>query len=62
MEVLAYISRDAAGTHRVFCKRAKYKWWFELGRHKETDIAFQRALAEGKVRWKEQIQDSTQLF
>ena len=62
MEVQAYISRDAVGTHRIFCKRGKYKWWFELGQHRETDIAFQKALASGKVQWRDKIQDSTQLF
>ena len=62
MEVQAYISRDAAGTHRVFCKRAKYKWWFELGQHRQTDIAFEKALASGKVIWRDKIEDSSQLF
>ena len=62
MEVQAYIARDAAGIHRIFCKRAKYKWWFELGQHRETDIAFQKALASGKIQWRGQIEDKTQLF
>ena len=58
----AHIVRDPAGTCRVFCKRAKHKWWFELGRHAETDAAFEQALAAGTVRWEPKIVDPGQLF
>ena len=60
--VNAYIARDPSGVFRVFVKRAKHKWWFELGQHRETDVAFERALIAGKVVWKPAIVDTTQLF
>lgn len=60
--VNAYIERDANGTHRVICKRAKYKHWHELGKHRETDAAFEQALAAGTVRWNPAIEDKTRLF
>ena len=62
MEVNAYIARDPAGVCRVMVKRAKYKHWFELGRHTETDIAFERALAAGSVCWQREIFDRSKLF
>ena len=58
----AYIARDPSGVCRVMVKRSKYKHWFELGRHRETDVAFERALAVGSVAWKQGIVDRTQLF
>ena len=61
-KVNAYIARDPSGACRVFVKRAKYKHWFELGRHRETDVAFERALAVGSVAWKTGIVDRTKLF
>ena len=60
--VIAHIARDAHGVYRVMVKRAKFKHWFELGRHRETDVAFERALAVGSVAWKPGIVDRTQLF
>ena len=62
MNVEAYIARDPAGTCRVFVKRDKYKHWFELGQHAETDAAFEWALAAGTVRWKPEIVDRSKLF
>ena len=47
----ARIARDANGVFRIYCKRAKYKHWFELGRHADTDAAFEQALAAGTVCW-----------
>lgn len=58
----AYIARDPVGVCRVFVKRAKYKHWFELGLHAETDAAFARALEDGNVHWSGKIKDETQLF
>lgn len=58
----ARIVRDPAGVCRVCCKRAKYKWWFELGQHRETDAAFEEALATGNVRWSAKIIDRSKLF
>ena len=60
--VNAYIARDPSGVFRVFVKRAKHKHWFELGQHRETDTAFERALMDGAVVWKPAIVDRTQLF
>ena len=60
--VNAYIARDSHGVCRVFAKRAKYKHWFQLGRHAATDAAFERALSAGTVRWEPKIVDPGQLF
>lgn len=60
--VIAYIERDANGIHRVICKRAKYKHWHELGKHRETDAAFEKALASGIIWWNPLIKDKTKLF
>ena len=60
--VNAYIARDAHGVCRVMVKRAKYKHWFQLGRHAATDAAFEQALAAGTVRWEPKIVDPGQLF
>ena len=60
--VNAYIARDPSGVFRVFVKRAKHKWWFELGQHRETDVAFERALMAGTVVWKPCVVDKMQLF
>ena len=61
-KVVAVIKRDTVGTHRVFCKRAKYKHWHELGKHRETDVAFSKALKVGKVVWKPEIDIPNTLF
>jgi len=58
----AYIMRDADGKCRIMLKRAKYKHWFELGCHAETDAAFEQALADGSVRWNPRIVDLSRLF
>ena len=60
--VEAYISRDPNGVCRVMVKRAKYKHWFELGRHAATDTAFEQALAAGSVCWNPGIMDRSKLF
>lgn len=60
--VNAYIVREPHGVCRVMVKRAKYKHWFQLGKHGPTDAAFERALANGAVNWRPRIEDKTQLF
>lgn len=60
--VKACIERDATGTHRVFCKRAKYKHWHELGKHRETDVAFEQALKAGTLQFEPVILDKSTLF
>lgn len=61
-KVDAYIARDPNGVCRIMVKRAKHKHWFELGRHAETDAAFELALEAGTIRWKPSIIDRTKLF
>lgn len=58
----AYIARDPSGVCRVFVKRGKFKHWFELGKHRETDTAFERALSVGAVHFGREIVDKSQLF
>ncbi len=41
--------------YAVEVKRAKYKHWFTLGAHHQTDSAFRKALADGTVEWKDRI-------
>lgn len=60
--VKASIARDANGICRVYCQRAARKWWFELGRHAETDAVFEQALAAGTVEWSPKIIDPGKLF
>lgn len=60
--VNAYIARDANGVFRIYCQRAKYKHWFQLGKHAETDTAFEQALAVGSVCWLPKIVDPGKLF
>ena len=60
--VRAYVARDASGAHRIIAQRDRRKWWFELGRHAETDTAFERALRYGNVLWSEEIRDANKLF
>lgn len=60
--VNAYIERDENGTYLIICKRAKYKHWHELGKHRETDAAFERALKAGTLKWELVIVDHSALF
>jgi len=60
--IKAKIVRDPAGVCRIFCQRAKRKWWFELGQHRDTDIAFERAMAAGTIGWPAKITDTAKLF
>ena len=60
--VRASIARDAHGVCRVYCQRAPRKWWFELGRHADTDAAFERALGIGAIIWMPKIIDLGKLF
>lgn len=60
--VNARIARDAHGVCRIYCQRAKYKHWFELGQHAETDTAFEQALAAGSLCWGNKIVDPGKLF
>lgn len=61
-KVEAKIVRDPAGVCRIFCQRAKFKWWFELGKHRETDKMFESALKSGTLHLRDEIEDGTKLF
>ena len=61
-KIRANIARDANGVCRIFCQRAKYKHWFQLGKHAETDTAFEQALAAGSLCWGTKIVDPGKLF
>lgn len=60
--VKAAIHRNQDGTHRIFCQRAKFKHWHELGMHRETDVAFARALQAQTILWKPAIIDRQKFF
>ena len=49
--VKAFIAIDAQGKHEIWAQRAKFKWWFILGKHKPTDNAFYKAYEESQVEW-----------
>ena len=61
-KVKARVVKTQQGASRVECQRGKRKWWFEFGKHKETDTAFEQALAMGAVEWLPKIKDETKLF
>ena len=64
--IKAQIVRGNDGICRVYCQRARRKWWFELGKHRETDAAFEDALGadnpEKLIQWKPKIDNHTKLF
>ena len=64
--IKAQIVRGNDGICRVYCQRARRKWWFELGQHKETDTAFEAALGaespDNGIQWRPRIDDRTKLF
>lgn len=60
--IKAQVVRFGDGSCRIECQRARRKWWFELGQHRATDVEFERALAEGRVRWMPRIKDGTKIF
>ena len=46
----------------VEAQRGKYKHWFAIGEHAETDAAFKTALATGKLVWVREIVGPSKLF
>lgn len=60
--VKARLEKDAGGVHRVFVQRAKYKHWFELGKHRDSDSLFYRAYSLGDIQWEKDILDHDSLF
>ncbi len=57
---VARYGKDGRATVEI--QRAKYKRWFAMGMHRETDAAFEIALRDGGVVWKREIVDVTKLF
>ncbi len=60
--VKARIEKDANGVHRIFVQRAKFKHWFELGKHKATTGKFYQALVEDSIQWAPDIINHDSLF
>lgn len=60
--VRARIRRWSDGTCTVETQRAKYKHWFKLGGHKESDMEFMEAYQAGKVEWQTKIIEPPKLF
>lgn len=50
------------GSGQIEIQRGKYKHWFQMGEHRETDAAFERALASGIVVWNPKIIDPGKIF
>lgn len=60
--IKAKIVRAESGIIQIYCKRDKYKHWFELGKHGPTDSAFSKALKNGSILWQPVIDDKMKLF
>lgn len=61
--VKARIRRYAAdGSGHIEIQRGKHKHWFEMGEHRETDAAFERAFVSGTVQWDRKIIDPPKIF
>lgn len=54
--------RDNGRGAIVEAQRDKYKHWFPVGVHAETDAAFKSALATGKLEWSPEILGPAKLF
>lgn len=50
MKVRGYLKQTEAGLV-VYCRRGKYKHAYKIGDHRETDLAFYKALAVGDIEW-----------
>ena len=59
--VKARIRDDVQGAI-IEAQRGKYKHWFRIGLHPETDSAFKSALASGKLIWDREILGPRKLF
>jgi len=60
--VKARLERDANGSHRIFVQRAKFKHWFELGKHRDSTNLFYWAYVQGSVQWEKDVLDHNSLF
>lgn len=45
------VIKDTFGIYRIYAQRYKHKWWFELGRHSETDRRLLKALRASSISW-----------
>lgn len=61
LTVKARIRKNALGAV-VEVQRSKYKHWFAIGMHKESDVAFTKALALGAVQWQPKMIEDDKLF
>lgn len=61
-KIKAYIARDPKGVCRIYCQRGRRKWWRELGDHRATDVAFERALAVGEVEFQPKVKKIGEIF
>lgn len=59
--VKARIRKNALGAV-VEVQRSKYKHWFALGTHRESDAVFTKALALGAVQWQPRMIEDDKLF
>lgn len=59
--VKARIRKNVLGA-TVEIQRSKYKHWFALGTHKETDAVFTKALALGSIQWQTKMIEDDKLF
>lgn len=57
---VARYGKDGRATVEI--QRAKYKRWFAMGMHRETDAEFATALERGEVVWNRRIFEPPQLF
>ena len=62
METVKARIREDGPTVKVEAQRGKYKHWFSIGEHAETDAAFKRALATGTLVWLREIIGPPKLF
>lgn len=61
-DVCARITLTAFGETKIEAQRAKYKHWYELGRHKATDTAFEQSLKKGCIKWNGKLTKEGQLL
>jgi len=58
-KVEAVIVKVNPPNYLIRIKRGKFKHWHDLGQHKETDLAFRRALKSGTVIWRPEIEENS---
>ena len=61
-KVRARIRRQNNGSGVIEIQRAKYKHWFRLGTHEETDLEFLMAFEAGNIEWQRKVIEPPKLF